>query len=111
MNRFSDQTLAKARRLVAEQAVTKIAPTGIIFRVVGDHGQYVVAADADDVDRTVPTASCTCPTQTPFCSHVAAVLLVIRATLDDVPPAADFYDDDPFALADDLAADDEEVIR
>ena len=77
---FSDAVLAKAYGYVAGHVYARDEQVWI----VRGSKRYVVRTDADPVKRTVTWASCTCPhgTQAPVgfprCSHVAAVLIVVK---------------------------------
>ena len=80
MTSFSETVLLKAYEYVAGRVVAR--DDGVW--IVRGSKRYVVRTDADSDKRTVTWASCTCPhgTQAPVafprCSHVAAVLIVVR---------------------------------
>lgn len=85
---FSPEVLRKAEKYLEEGRVQ--AAGDDVFVVKGSaRWPYRVQTDANPVTRSVTWASCTCPhgsntggPRLPFCSHVAAVLMVIRDGLE-----------------------------
>lgn len=81
---FSDSVLAKAHGYVESKRVHLRAEQTWVVR---GSKRYVVRTDADPEARTVTWASCSCPhgTQAPVsfprCSHVAAVLVIVKEGL------------------------------
>lgn len=86
---FSPAVLAKARRLIADGALTR-APASEFYVVAGDHGHYPIPVSSDRRN-----AYCPCPASSATCSHAAAVLLAIAEEID--VPAYEVEDDsNPF---------------
>lgn len=87
---FSQPTLTKARRLLADH---KVAVTTVedLYRVAGDHGSYLVSTDGHRY------GVCDCAATVTGCAHLAAVLLAIRGEVP-LPVSTDVFPQpaDPF---------------
>lgn len=86
---FSPAVLEKAQRIVAERRVSVANPGLGMYRVAGDRSAYLVTTDGKRVGH------CTCPATIRGCSHLAAVLLVMRGGIP-VPVDEDATPADPF---------------
>lgn len=84
---FSDEVIEKAKRYLAENRVAIDPEQDTVFWVTGttQHQRaYRVQTDADPKTRKVTWIACTCPhgqnvgAGTAKCSHVVAVLMLIR---------------------------------
>lgn len=81
---FSEEVLGKARRYLADGRVTPDPHPGTYWVQGSGPKRYRVQTDADEGDRRITFAVCSCPHGkntsglAAHCSHVAAVLLLIR---------------------------------
>ena len=84
--RYSTEVLRKARLFIEEGRVERDEHSNRYWAVRGTSGRYRVAVgyrEDDDGTPHVRWATCTCPhgqnNPEPTCSHIAAVLLTIKA--------------------------------